>query len=180
MRHTWRVTAQLGADFVVDADNAKSRWAVAAGAAGMTAVCVALVIWGGLLGLVGGLPGVVFFGAICLPYIVFLAVRPVPPLIVSADGFTVRQYALDAGFISWQEVQSIETSSVGAFSQVVVRLRDPVASVRRHRPVRRALLWLNSGLRRGYVRISGVRLPLPASEVAAIMEAKHSGRPDAG
>jgi hypothetical protein len=78
MRHTWRVTAQLGGDFVVDADNAKSRWAVAAGAAGMTAACVALVIWGGLLGLVGGLPGVVFFGAICLPYIVFLAVRPCP------------------------------------------------------------------------------------------------------
>jgi hypothetical protein len=56
MRHTWRVTAQLGGDFVVDADNAKSRWALAAGAAGMTAACVALVIWGGLLGLVGGLP----------------------------------------------------------------------------------------------------------------------------
>jgi hypothetical protein len=53
MRHTWRVTAQLGGDFVV---NAKSRWALAAGAAGMTAACVALVIWGGLLGLVGGLP----------------------------------------------------------------------------------------------------------------------------
>jgi hypothetical protein len=180
MRHTWRVTAQLGGDFVVDADNAKSRWAVAALVAGMTAVCIALVIWGGLVGLVGGLPGVVFFGAICLPYIVFRAVRPVSPLVVSTDGFTVHEYALDAGFIRWEEVQSIETSPVGAISSVVVRLRDPVAFVRRHRPVRRALLRLNSRLRRGYVRISGVRMPLPVSEVAAIMEAKRSGLPDAG
>jgi hypothetical protein len=116
MRHTWRVTAQLGDDFVVDADNAKSRWAVLAMCAGMTAACIALVIWGGLVGLVGGLPGVVFFGAICLPYILFQALRPAPPLIVSTDGFTVNDYALDAGFISWEEVQSIETSSVGAFS----------------------------------------------------------------
>jgi hypothetical protein len=115
MRHTWRVSAHLGGDFVVDADNAKSRWAVAAVAAGLTAVCIALVIWGGLVGLVGGLPGVVFFGAICLPYIVFRSVRPVSPLIVSTDGFTVHEYALDAGFISWEEVQSIETSSVGRF-----------------------------------------------------------------
>ena len=148
--------------------------------AGLTAVCIALVIWGGLVGLVGGLPGVVFFGAICLPYIVFRAVRPPSPLIVSTHGFTVNEYALDAGFISWEEVQSIETGSAGAFSWVVVRLRDPAAFVRRHRPVRRALLRLNSGLRRGYVRISGVRLPLPVSEVVAIMEAKRSGLPDAG
>ena len=180
MRHTWRVAAQLGDDFVVDAGNAKSRWAVLAMCAGMTTVCVALVIWGGLVGLVGGLPGVVFFGAICLPYIVFRAVRPASPLIVSTDGFTVKQYAVDAGFIGWEEVQSIETSSVGAFSWVVVRLHDPVAFVRRHRLVRRVLLRLNSGLRRGYVRISGVRLPLPVSEVAAIMEAKRSGLPDTG
>ena len=77
-------------------------------------------------------------------------------------------------------MQSIETSSIDAFSSVVVRLRDPVAFVRRHRAVRRALLRLNSGLRRGYVRISGVRLPPPVSEVAAIMEAKRSGLPDPG
>jgi hypothetical protein len=174
------VTAQLGGDFVVDADNAKERWAIAAAAVGLTAVCLALVIWGGLVGLVGGLPGVVFFGAVCLPYIMFRAIRPAPSLIVSTDGFTVSDYALDAGFISWQEVQSIETSSVGAFSWIVVKLWDPAAFVRRHRSVRRALLRLNSGLRRGYVRISGVRLPLPVSEVAAIMEAKRGGLPNTG
>jgi hypothetical protein len=174
------VTARLSGDFVVDADNSKTRWALVAMDAGLTAVCVALVIWGGLVGLVGGLPGVVFFGAICLPYIVLRAVRPASPLIVSTDGFTVSQYAVDAGFVGWEEVQSIEASSVGAFSWVVVRLQDPAGFVRRHRPARRALLRLNSGLRRGNVRVSGAVLPLPVSEVAAIMEAKRSGLRDAG
>jgi hypothetical protein len=171
------VTAELGGDFVVHDDDAKSRWAVAAVAAGFTAGGVALIIWAGLLGLVVGLLVVVFFGALCLPYIVFRAVRPASPLIVGTDGFTVNEHALDAGFIRWDEVQSIETSSVGAFSWVVVTLRDPAAFVRRHRPVRRTLLRLNSGLRRGYIRISGVLLPLPVSDVAAIMEAKRNGLP---
>jgi hypothetical protein len=82
---------------------------------------------------------------------------------------------VDAGFVGWEEVQSIEARSVGAFSWVVVTLQDPAGFVRRYRPARRGLLRLNSGLRRGNVRISGVLLPLPVSEVAAIMEAKRSG-----
>ena len=177
LQHTWRVTAELGGDFAVDADDSKSTWAVAAVAAGFTAGGVAMIIWAGLIGLVVGLLTVVFFGVICLPYIVFRAVRPPSPLIVSTDGFTVNEHALDAGFIRWDEVQSIETSSLGAFSWIIVTLRDPAAFVRRHRSGRRALLRLNSGLRRGYVRISGVRLPLPVTEVAAIMETKRNGLP---
>lgn len=143
----------------------------------MTMVGIALIIWAGLPGLVVGLLAVVFFGAICLPYIVFRAARPASPLIVGTDGFTVNQDALDVGFIRWEEVQSIETSSLGAFSWVVVTLRDPASFLGRHRPARRALLRLNSGLRRGYVRISGVRLPLPVSDVAAIMRTKRNGLP---
>lgn len=75
LQHTWRVTAELGGDFAVDADDSKSTWAVAAVAAGFTAGGVAMIIWAGLIGLVVGLLTVVFFGVICLPYIVFRAVR---------------------------------------------------------------------------------------------------------
>jgi hypothetical protein len=58
---------------------------------------------------------------------------------------------------------------------VTVQLRDPDAFLRRHSPVRRMLLRLR-GTGRRTVRISGVILPRPASEVAAIMEAMRSGR----
>ena len=142
--------------------------------AGMTAVSVALVIWGGIAGLLGGLPGAVFFGAICLPYIVFRAVHPAPVLTVGSDGFTVRQYAVDVGFVAWDEVQGIETGSRGAFSWIMVTLRDPAAFLQRQRPVRRGLLRLNAGLKQGHVRIAGVRLSLPVGDVFQIMEARRN------
>jgi hypothetical protein len=57
---------------------------------------------------------------------------------------------------------------------VSVQLRDPDAFLRRHSAVRRVLLRLR-GTGRSTVRISGVILPRPVSEVAAIMEAKRRG-----
>jgi hypothetical protein len=169
------VAAQTPGDFVVAADDAKSRWSVAIGCGAMTVGCAALVIWGGLVGLVVGLVGLVFFGAMCLPYIVLRAVRPQPPLVVGPDGFTTRQYALDAGFVAWAEVQSIEAGASGPLTWVLVTLGDPQSFVRRHRPVRRFLLRLNSGLRHGRIRIPGVQLPLSAGELARLMEARRNG-----
>lgn len=163
-------------DFVVDIMSARDRWFIVAVTAGMTGVCVLLVIWGGVVGLIGGLPGAVFFGVICLPYIVVRALRPRPSLIVSADGLTSNGHALDMGFISWDEVESIGTTSRGAFSSIVVTLRDPDAFLRRHRPVRRVLLQLNGKARLATVRIPGVNLPLPVTDVAEIMEARRRAK----
>lgn len=164
----------MTAEFVIGAEEAKGRWSLVAGCAGMTVACVALVIWGGLAGLLGGLLGVMFFGVICLPYIVFRAVRPAPVLTVGSDGFTVRQYAVNVGFVSWDEVQGIETGSRGAFSWIMVTLRDPAAFLQRHRPVRRALLRLNVGLKQGQVRIAVVHLSLAVGDVVQIMEARRN------
>jgi hypothetical protein len=172
--HTHSVTEEPGGNFIVGPLNAKDRWSVVAITVGLTAACAALVIWGGLLGLIGGLPGLVFFGLLCLPVILFRAVHPEPELVVSADGFTVNQSATDMGFISWDEVESIGTSSLGGHSWVTVQLRDPDAFLRRHSAVRRVLMRLR-GTGRSTVRISGVILPRPVSEVAAIMEAKRRG-----
>lgn len=171
------MTTGISGDFVVEAKDPRSRWELAAICAGLTAVCVALVIWGGLVGLVCGLPGAVFFGAICLPYIVLRAIHPVPVLTIGPDGFTVRQYATDAGFVSWDEVHSIETGSRGAFSWIIVTLRDPMAFLKRHGRSRRALLRVNSDLRRGRVRIAGVQLSQPVGDVVQIMEARRNAVP---
>ena len=105
----------------------------------------------------------------------FRAVRPGHALVVGADGFTVNDHALDLGFISWNEVEGIETTSRGPFSWVVVKLRDPAGFLRRHRPVRRALLRLNGKARLSAVRIAGANLPLPVSDLAEIMEARRNG-----
>jgi hypothetical protein len=170
------VTLPPDSDFVADIMPAKDRWFMVTVAAGMTGVCVLLIIWGGVVGLIGGLPGAVFFGVICLPFITRRALHPLPALVVSADGFTVNAHALDMGFISWDEVESIGTTSLGAFSRVVVKLRDPDAFLRRHRPVRRVLLELNGKAKLATVRIPGANLPLPVSDVAEIMEAKRRGK----
>jgi len=47
--------------------------------------------------------------------------------------------------------------------------------LRRHRPVRRALLRLNGKARLSAVRIAGASLPLPVSDLAEIMEARRNG-----
>jgi hypothetical protein len=164
-----------GGDLVVGPPNTKDRWSAVAIAVGLTAVCVALAIWGRLPGLIVGSVGTVFFGLIGIPVIVLRAVHPQPVLVVGADGFTVNQDATDLGFISWDEVASIGATSHGSHSWVTVLLRDPDAFLRRHSPVRRMVLRLR-GTGRRTVRISGVILPRSASEVAAIMEAKRSGR----
>jgi hypothetical protein len=168
------MTTDSSGDIVVEAEGAPGGWSVVAMCAGMSVACVALVIWGGVLGLAAGIPGVVFFGVICLPYIVFRAVHPVPMLTIGSDGFTVRQYAVDVGFVAWEEVQGIETDSRQAFSWIVVTLRDPAAFLQRHRLLRRALLRMNTGLKRGRVRIAGVSLSLPVGDVVQIMEARRS------
>ena len=169
------MTIQSGGDFVVDFMSTTDRWSVVAMGVAMTTVSVLLAIFGGMVGLIVGLLGVVFFGLICLPYIVFRAVRPGHALVVGADGFTVNDHALDLGFISWNEVEGIETTSRGPFSWVVVKLRDPAGFLRRHRPVRRALLRLNGKARLSAVRIAGASLPLPVSDLAEIMEARRNG-----
>src|SRR5580693_5920024 len=121
------MTTDSPGDIVVEDEDAQGGWSLVAVCAGMSVASVALVIWGGLVGLVAGLPGVVFFGVICLPYIVFRAMHPVPVLSIGSDGFTVRQYAVDVGFVAWDGVQGIETDSLGAFSWIMVTLRDPAA-----------------------------------------------------
>jgi hypothetical protein len=168
------VTEEPGGDFIVGPLNAKNRWSVVAVGVGLTAVCAALVIWGGLIGLIGGLPGLVFFGALGLPVATFRALRPEPELVVGADGFTLNQSATDMGFISWHEVESIGTTSLGGHSWVTVQLRDPDAFLRRHSAVRRVLLRMR-GTGRSTVRIPGVILPWPVTEVAAMMEARRRG-----
>jgi hypothetical protein len=171
------MTSGPGGDLIAGPLDAKNRWFVVAAAVGLTAVCVALVIWGGLIGLVGGLPGLLFFGALGLPVITYRAVHPAPELIVSTDGLTVNQHAVDMGFISWDEVESIGTTSLGGYSWVTVKLSDPDAFLRRQPAVRRVLLRLR-GTGRSAVRIPGVILPRPVSDVAAIMEAKRRSSPN--
>jgi len=168
------MTTDSPGDIVVEAEDAQGGWSLVAVCAGMSVASVALLIWGGLVGLVAGLPGVVFFGVICLPYIVFRALHPVPVLSIGSDGFTVRQYAVDVGFVAWDEVQGIETDSLGAFSWIMVTLRDPAAFLQRHRLRRRALLKLNAGLKQGHVRISGAGLSLPVDDLVQIMEARRN------
>jgi hypothetical protein len=168
------VTQEPGGDLIVGPPKARDRWTVVAIGVGLTAVCAALVIWGGLIGLIGGLPGLVFFGALGLPVVTLRALRPAPELVVSADGFTLNQSATDMGFISWDEVESIGTTSLGGHSWVTVKLRDPDAFLRRQSAVRRVLLRMR-GTGRSTVRIPGVILPQPVSEVAAMMEAKRRG-----
>jgi len=114
--------------------------------------------------------------AVGMTTVVFRAVRPGHALVVSADGFTVNDYALDLGFVSWDEVGSIETTNRGPFLWIIVKLRDREAFLRRHRPLRRALLRLRGKSALATVRISGVKLPLPVSEVAQLMEARWHGQ----
>jgi hypothetical protein len=168
------MTIQPDGDFVFDFMSTKDRWYSVAIGVGMTTVSVLLVILGGVVSLIIGLIGVVFFGLMCLPYIVFRAIRPGHRLVVGADGFTVNDHALDLGFISWHEVEGIETTSRGPFSWVVVKLRDPAAFLRRHSPVRRALLRLNGKARLSAVRIAGVNLPVPVSDLAEIMKTRRN------
>ena len=169
------MTIQPGSNLAVDFMSTKDRWSVVAMGSVMTTFSVLLAIFGGLAGLIAGLLGAVFFGLIWLPYIVFRAVRPGHALVVRADGFAINGAALDPGFISWNELESIETTSHVPFSSVAVKLRDPAAFLRRHRPVGQALLRLNGKARLSAVRIAGVNLPMPVSDRAQIIETRRHG-----
>jgi hypothetical protein len=132
--HTRGVTEEPGGDFIVGPLNAKNRWSVVAMTVGLTAACAALVIWGGLLGLIGGLPGLVFFGLLCLPVILLRAVHPEPELVVSADGLTVNQSATDMGSsrgMRWRASGPVRSAvNRGCLSSCVIRTRS-CAGIRR-------------------------------------------------
>jgi hypothetical protein len=167
---------QPDGDFVVDSRTVGDWRPRVAGGVVMTAGSILLAIWGGLSGLIVGLTGTVFFGLICLPLIVARAVRSGHDLVVGADGFTVDREILDIGFVSWDEVESIGTTSLGTVSLVLVRLRDPAAFLRRHRPLPRVLLRLFGMSRLRTIHISSLDLPMPVSEMAQLMEARRAAR----
>jgi FtsP/CotA-like multicopper oxidase with cupredoxin domain len=170
--HTGRVTTGLPDEIIAGPDNAKERWAVVAAGAGMTAVCIALMIWAGPVGFGIGIVGTVFFGMLCLPYIVFRALRPAPHLVIRADGLTLNRNAVDHGFIAWSEVADVAVGSLGAYSWVEVTLRDPDAFLRQHKVFRRALLRFNGSRTVGTVRIFGPHLPVSVADAAAMMQAR--------
>jgi hypothetical protein len=173
-----KITTDGGlADFVADRATGRDRWSIVAVGIGMTGVSIGLIIWGGPVGLVAGILGTVFFGGLGLPFVMFWAVHPVPPLLVGASGFVLQRTASDPGLVAWGEVDSIGTTVVRGFSRVVIRLRDPAAFLSRRRPVRRALLLINGVARLGNLRIplGGMLMagqPVQASELAAIMQAR--------
>jgi hypothetical protein len=167
---------QSDGDFVVDSPASRDWRLGIAGGAVMTAVSILLAIWGGGPGLIIGLAGTVFFGLICLPLSLVRAARPRHDLVVTADGFTVDRGIADIGFVSWNEVQSIGTTSLGPVSFVLVRLRDPAAFVRRHGLVSRIPLRLLGQSRLRIVQISSQDLPMPVSEMARMMEARRTAR----
>ncbi len=166
---------QPNGDLVVEFMNAKDRWFIAGACAAMTIVCLLLALFGGTVGLVVGIVGLIFFGVICLPYVVARAIRPGHALEVRADGFVANNFALDVGFVAWNEVASIDVETRGSLSSVVVRLVDPVALLRDRRPARRALLRLNHGAKRGIVRIPTTAFPVGAAALAEIMESRRGG-----
>jgi hypothetical protein len=178
-RHTGDVTTEAVSDFVVAAEATRSRWGVVALCAGMTAVGVALILLGGLLGLVVGAAAVAFFGALCLPLILLWAIHPVPRLVISSTGITINRYAVsDSGMVGWDDVTTVGVASSGSLSWVSVTVSDPAEFLRRQPRARSALLRLNGWGRQPVVRVTSTALPVPAGDVAAAITARRGSPPD--
>lgn len=178
-RQTCDVTTEAVGDLSVAAEATRGRWGAVAVCAAMTAGGVALIIFGGLLGLVVGAAVVAFFGALCLPLITLWAIHPVPRLVVSTAGITINRYAIsDTGVIGWEEVTTVGIASRGSLSWVSVTVRDPAEFLRRQPRGRRALLRLNRWGRLPVVRVTSVALPVPASNLAAAITARRGSPPD--
>jgi hypothetical protein len=173
------VTTEAVSNFVVAAEATRSRWGAVAACAGMMAVGVVLITFGGLVGLVVGTAAVAFFGALCLPLIVMWAIHPVPRLVISSTGITINRYAIsDSGVVGWGDVTTVGVASKGSLSWVSVTVRDP-AKLLCHQPgARRALLRLNGWGRLPVVRITSTALPVSASDLAAAITARRGSPPD--
>jgi hypothetical protein len=173
------VTTEAASDFVVAGDGTGTRWGLAAVCACFTAVGVALIIFGGLGGLVVGAAAVAFFGALGLPIFLFWVIHPIPRLAVNSTGITINRYAIsDCGMVGWDDVTTVGVASKGSSSFVSVTVRDPAEFLRCQPRPRRALLRLNGWGRLPVVRITSAPLPVSTSDLAAAISAGRGRPPD--
>jgi hypothetical protein len=173
------VATEAVSDFVVAADGTRSRLFLLAVSAGFTAVGIALIILGGLPGLVVGAAAVAFFGALGLPIFLFWVIHPIPRLAINSTGITINRYAIsDCGMVGWDDVTTVGAASKGSFSFVSITVRDPAEFLRRQPRARRVLLRLNGWGRLPVVRVTSSPLPVSASDLAAAITAGRGRPPD--
>lgn len=149
-----------------------------AGTSAVMSVLGGLFLWygitkggaGGILLLLVGVVSLLFFGPATV-YLLYQAVTERGPALVLSDrGFTDNSSALRAGFVAWDEVESVGAYPMG----VTIRLRDPRAVLARQPAWRRALMKVNSKIASGDIFISVVSLPLQPEELLRLINEKWS------
>lgn len=174
------VAIEAISDFVVASEAARTRWVTVAICAGMTALGVAFIVFGGLLVVVViGAAVVAFFGALGLPLVVLWAIHPVPLLIISTTGITINRYAIsDTGMVGWDDVTTVAVASKGSLSWVRVTVSNPAEFLRRQPRARRMLLRLNGWGRLPVVQVLSTGLQVSASDLAAAVTVRRGRPPD--
>ena len=96
---------------------------------------------------------------------------PRPALVIDALGVTDHASAVGAGFIGWEEIESVAVSSFGESRFLVIVPHDARAILARQPPLKRVIMAINSGLVGSPIALPGT-LSLPLEEVAAHLQAR--------
>jgi hypothetical protein len=158
------------ADDVVIRTPARQRWrqgGIGMILTGVSAVLVATQPYG-VLGLVVGIVGLLFFGPVTV-VLLYRAVRRSPALVLSASGFTDRSTIVCAGFVPWRDVHSIDEQAFRGRIFVTVTMKDRAAFRRQLPAWRRPLAWMNQSLVAGDVHIPESVLPVTSAELVRMM-----------
>lgn len=131
-------------------------------------VCVAagavlLVLGGAGLQILGGAL-VAFFGYAAL-YFAYRIARPVPALTVDAFGIHDNASAAAVGFVPWQEIIDCGRLDFRGQPMLVVMVDDPDAVIARAKPLRRAVLRVNTKMMGTPVNVPGAGLPFSVDEL---------------
>jgi hypothetical protein len=88
-----------------------------------TVAGVALMLYGGIVGVVAGLLSVVFFGGLC-GYAFIRTVRGQGRLAIVADGLEIGLPGTRGHVVPWRDIQSISVTTIGSVEFTAVCLTD--------------------------------------------------------
>lgn len=127
---------------------------------------------------IAGLLGVVFFGA-CFVYVVLRLVRPRPSLIITDSGIVDYASAVSAGYIRWDEIESIFISwiqvSLRRHKFLSIKLKNDQEFLSRQSALKATMLRANMSLGGAPVAIPGNALPMTLEELMQVIEKKRPG-----
>src|SRR5215467_8125472 len=111
-----------------------------------------------------GIASIVFFG-LCFGIGVSKLARRTPALIIHSSGLLDNGSALSAGFLPWNEIESIFVSSIRNQRFLAIRVRDEEAMLSRQSGLKAKLMKLNVSLAGAAINIPLTTLPMSLEEL---------------